>query len=279
MVDKQYFIPDDIEEALSLKAEGGPTASFLAGGTFLNWGPVKDTSTTYIDLKKVVGRGVTREGESLVIGALITLQEIVDDARLPKALRTGAGWVISRQVRNQATLGGNIGAGRADSNVIPVLLALGARIRLGRGNDISLSSWIAEPVEDIITHVIIPHPDLRVEAAKVSRSANAYPVVSAAVTLEPKPIIILGGAFPAITRLEGLEQALGQNAELPSRKIEALVQKEISPQSDIHGSAEYKGYIASVTVADLIVKCRTADVSAGSKSPEKPMPDEGFKEA
>lgn len=259
MVDKRYFIPDDIEEARSLKAEGGGNASFLAGGTFLNWGPNKDESTTYIDLKKVVGGKITREGDSLVLGALISLQRIVDDPQLPEALRRGAGGINSRQVRNQATLGGNIGANRPDSNLIPVLLALGARMRLGGGGEISLSRWFVEPSQDLITNLVIPLPPRRVETVRVCRSANAYPVITAAITLDPKPMVVVGGGLRAITRLKGLEKALGAEAALAPSKIEELVKDELTAESDIHGSAEYKRYIAGVTIADGVVRYRNEE--------------------
>lgn len=259
MMDKRYFIPDDIEEALSLKSEEGSSASFLGGGTFLGWTPAKDESSIYIDLRKVLGRNITQEKNTLVIGALISLQEIVDAPQLPEALRREAGGIKSRQVRNLATLGGNIGANRPDSNLIPVLLALGARMRLGGGSEIPLLRWIAEPSEILITDVVIPLPPRRVAAARVTRRANAYPVITCAVTLTPKPMVVVGGALEAITRLKVLEEALETKKNLPPLEIEGLVRGELKAESDIHGSADYKRYIAAITIADTLVRCRTEE--------------------
>ena len=150
-------------------------------------------------------------------------------------------------------------ARRPDSNLIPPLLALGAKLKLARAGEVDLETWFAEPANpegDVITHVIIPDPEKIVKTAKVARSANAYPVLQAAVTLDPAPAIVTGGALGAVTRLAEIEKALMENPELPKEEIEKLVAREYPGLSDIHGSAEYKRYIAGVTIADLVDRCR-----------------------
>ena len=54
---------------------------------------------------------------------MTTLQEIADSGFVPVALKDSAGFIPTRSVRNIATIGGNAGAKRADSYVIPALIA------------------------------------------------------------------------------------------------------------------------------------------------------------
>lgn len=256
MQNKEYYIPDDIEEALSLKAEGGIEAAFLSGGTHLNWAPVKAKHTTLIDLKKIVPATVESTRGWIRIGARITLQELADNPRVPAALREGALFVVSRQVRNVATLGGNIAARRTDSNLIPALIALKALIQPGRGEEMSVEEWVESRREDLILQILIPEKSGYVHTRRVSRSANAYPVICAAVSLDREPLIVLGGSYPAGTRLSRTEEALKSQPDLARDDLEALIRSEADPPEDIHGSREFKTYLTAVTVADMVEQCR-----------------------
>jgi putative selenate reductase FAD-binding subunit len=260
MQNREYYIPDDIEEALSLKAEGGGESAFLAGGTHLNWAPVKAKYSTLIDLKKIVPSTVEISRSWIRIGARITLQELADNPKVPEPLREGALFVASRQVRNVATLGGNIAARRTDSNLIPALIALKALIQLGKGEEMSVEEWVGSRREDLILQILIPDDFGYVHTRRVSRSANAYPVICAAVSLDREPRIVLGSSYPAGTRLSKTEAALKSNPVLNRDDIEALVKSEVDPPEDIHGSREFKTYLTAVTVADMVEQCRKGGV-------------------
>jgi len=104
--------PRTIEEAIALLRDGG---AVLAGGTDLV--PAMKLGlrapARLVSLRRVQGmRGVCVESDgTTVIGAATTLAEIADDAivraRLP-ALARAASLVASPQIRNAATLGGNV---------------------------------------------------------------------------------------------------------------------------------------------------------------------------
>ena len=105
---------NSLEEAAMLL--GGQKARVIAGGTDL-LGGLKDRvhpdfPTLLIDIKPSAGGShVTLEGETIRIGALTTLSELADDelvnARIP-LLAQAARAVASPQIRNMATVGGNI---------------------------------------------------------------------------------------------------------------------------------------------------------------------------
>lgn len=58
------------------------------------------------------------------------LQPLRDARFIPAALREALGFVYSRHVRNQSTIGGEIAARREESVLLPVLLALDAELVL-----------------------------------------------------------------------------------------------------------------------------------------------------
>jgi xanthine dehydrogenase YagS FAD-binding subunit len=93
---------------------GDPSATFLAGGTTQLDLQLKDavvSPTRLVDITRLPLRGIERTGDSIVVGALMTMEELAADPvvreRIPfvrEALLAGA----STQLRNLATIGGNV---------------------------------------------------------------------------------------------------------------------------------------------------------------------------
>ncbi len=80
-------------------------------------------------------------------------------------------------------------------------------------------------------------------------------IVTAAVSLErdgetvKRPIVAAGGVDARVRRLVELERSL-DGRPLPSAEgIRTLVAREVSPISDLRGSADLKRHLASVLVA------------------------------
>ena len=263
MIEK-YYRPADLREAAELKSEN-PGALYLAGGTQVNRAPLsRRNPETLIDVRNVVSPGIVKEGTDVVIGAFTTLQELADSGIVPAALREAAGFIPSRNIRNQATIGGNIGAGRPDSFIIPVLIALAATARTAEG-DIPVEDYIRDGHNELILDVHVPIPVGACVVVKESRSQLALPVVSAAVSLtvdEGLPNYGLSGACVALgcvadktIRLTEVEQAIVSGNLKTRRDVEAAVREAISPAADILGSVEYKKHINGILIADAVVRC------------------------
>ncbi len=113
MIDFEHASVSTQAEALDLAGPDG-AGSFIAGGTdllvLMKEGITKPSRL--IDIKAIDGlRGVTREGRGLRIGALTTLAEITESAAVRQgyeALAQAAGLAASPQLRNMATIGGNL---------------------------------------------------------------------------------------------------------------------------------------------------------------------------
>jgi CO/xanthine dehydrogenase FAD-binding subunit len=130
-----YERPDRLADALALLAELGPDARPLAGGTDLII-RIRDGSirpTTVVDVKRVaeLERAIRVEDGWLRIGARTTMTDLERDERIRRdylALAEAAAFVGSVQIRNRATLAGNICNASPAADTAPALLVYDARI-------------------------------------------------------------------------------------------------------------------------------------------------------
>src|SRR4249920_3163727 len=131
-----YERPTHLDEAVALLAEAGPEARPLAGGTDLiirlRDGTIRPR--TVVDVKGIAeldaGIGETADG-GLRIGARTVMTDITEDQRVRRdyrALAEAAAYVGSVQIRNRATLAGNIGNASPAADTLPALLVYGARV-------------------------------------------------------------------------------------------------------------------------------------------------------
>jgi CO/xanthine dehydrogenase FAD-binding subunit len=145
-----YARPDTLEELLALLDEHGPEAKLLAGGTDLivrlRWGD--SLPRIVIDLKKVeaLGPEIAVCDTGLRIGARTVMSDLIADRRVQShfpALMDAARAVGSVQIRNRATLAGNICNASPAADTAPALLVYGATVNL-----VGLNGRRAVPVTD-----------------------------------------------------------------------------------------------------------------------------------
>lgn len=129
-----YARPASLAEAVALLAEHGPAARPLAGGTDLII-RLRDGSATpslVVDVKRVpeLAPGIRAgEGGTLVIGATTTMTEIAAHPLIRRdvaGLAEAAAVVGSVQIRNRATLAGNLCNASPAADTAPALLVHGA---------------------------------------------------------------------------------------------------------------------------------------------------------
>jgi carbon-monoxide dehydrogenase medium subunit len=130
-----YVRPDRLADAVGLLAEHGPEARLLAGGTDLLI-RLRDGSLqprVVVDVKRVteLDREIRDADEGLRIGAQTVMTDIATDSRIRRdyqALAEAAAVVGSVQIRNRATLAGNLANASPAADTAPALLAYGARV-------------------------------------------------------------------------------------------------------------------------------------------------------
>ena len=181
-----YARPATLAEAVALLADGGPDARVLAGGTDLLI-RLRDGSMTpsvVVDVKRVpeLAPGIRAEGARLVIGATTAMTEIAAHPVIRReyaALAEGAAVVGSVQIRNRATLAGNLCNASPAADTAPALLVHGAVVVVagpGGPRRIPLDAFFVRSGVttlargELVTAVELPIPTSRVASAHERRT-------------------------------------------------------------------------------------------------------------
>jgi len=270
----RYVAPLTVAEAARVLAEEGEGAYALAGGTDLvvrmRNGTVRPT--VLVDLQRIPDLAViARQDGHLRIGAMTTIAALIGSAEVrhltPVAAEAGA-QMGAVQLRNLATVGGNLASAVPSADLAPPLLVLDAVARIAgpaAARTLPLEDLFVGPhrsalrQDEVLTAVDIPLPVAGTGAAFLKfgrRRAQVLAVVNAAswVRLQQGIIaevrIALGAAAPTPMRARAAEDLLrGQKAD-PDRLDAAAVvaAQETKPISDLRASADFRRQLSRVLV-------------------------------
>ncbi len=150
MADIEYIRPQDLKGALDFLAENGQKTEIIAGGTdvMVDIRAGKLKKDFLLDISRLDElKGIEEEGNSICVGAGVTLSEIYDSSVLKKsapALQKSSFNFAGKQIRNIATIGGNIAHSSPCGDTIPPLVIHEATALVAGKNGKRLI-----PVEDI----------------------------------------------------------------------------------------------------------------------------------
>jgi carbon-monoxide dehydrogenase medium subunit len=279
-VELQYSEPTTLREAFTLlsKVEG---AKIFAGGTdvMVSMREGKIAPKHLINIKKIPGLDTletSKKGE-LVIGSLVTIGQIESSAIIRNAyamIADAAHQLGSFQVRNRATLGGNLCNSSPSADLAPPLIALGATATIvgPKGHrSVKLENFFTGPGKtvlkksEILTEIRIRKPPKNSYGAFLKhgpRQCMDIATVNAAVMIEMNgklckdSKIVLGAVAPVPMRARKAEREVRRRPirEETIRKVGEIAAKECVPISDVRGSAEYRREIVNVLVRRLFGK-------------------------
>jgi CO/xanthine dehydrogenase FAD-binding subunit len=248
------LIPRSPEEAV--RAFGDGTAiTVLGGGTILM--PELALGRRRPERVLMLGRSgldkVTRENGAVTIGAGVPVAELED---LDEPLAAAARHVADREIRAQATLGGNVcaepGAETPRGDLQAPLIALGARVRsVGPGGEKvdPLEEFLAGDVRRRLVLDVSYSDVLRKTAYVAARRPHShhYTILAvAAARADGELRVAATGAGPSAIRLRSVEES--GNPE------DAL--KDADPQDDALASAWYRRRVLPVLVAKALAEAR-----------------------
>jgi len=267
----EVFLPRSLEEALELKAEH-PDAVPVAGGTDLwvavNFGRARPPGL--LDLSRVGELKLWRADDGRVrLGAGVTFARIERELAEFRPLAEAARSVGSPQIRNRATVGGNLATASPAGDSIPVLAAYGANVVVGSRKGVRSEPWhtfftgpkrTTLAPDELIVGVEWQRVDAPGSFAKVG-TRNAMVIAIAGLCLQLDPVarsvrLALGSVAPTVVRAPEAESfAAGAVAwDEPDRPLPddaiaefgRLAAAAATPIDDVRSSAEYRRHAVEV---------------------------------
>jgi CO/xanthine dehydrogenase FAD-binding subunit len=220
-------------------------------------------------------------GDHIALGANTTFTEILEARWLPAALRDAALSMGNRNIRNRATVGGNIGADKSSSSLIPFFLVSGALYKRVDMEEVAAEDWSKLATEDrgIVREVLIPSIEGKKAAfGHFGRVGVDISVVTCAVCAHVAPDkrlkdlrIAFGGMGPTCRRFPEIERLFEGQKVPQTAEIEREIAPCLKPVSDIRGSEAYKRQRGAALFADLLTSLAVDSAEAVDSSAEAGM--------
>ncbi len=282
--DFTYHKPATLQEACKL-LESKKNAAAIAGGTDILVEIKKGLrhNDNIVSLSGIKELKILEEsGNQLVIGAAVTHNEIKNSKFIKEkfpALTEAASLIGTDQVRNTATVGGNLCTGASCCDMAPVLIASNASVEIVSTNGkriVALKDFFVFHKEtsigkgEIMTKIIVPlsEPGTGVcfkkfglrEAASISvASASAFVKVEDGVCVDSR--IVVGAVAPIPKIIKKASKVLN-GAKVTELLEGSSILKEVGeaaaadslPLDDIRGSADFRKDIVNVLTQRAVIK-------------------------
>lgn len=279
----EYFAPKTIEEAVILLGDKNRQTSVIAGGTDLiveikehiHW------PDCLVDINKIEGLNNLSydDNEGLTIGAQ-TRVRTVEQSAIVKNNYPGIYQAVSQlgsvQVRNRATVIGNICRASPSADTPPPLMAAGTSVSiLGPEGErrVKLENFFTGPGQtvlepgEILIHITVPPPQQNTGLVYLKlgrRKAMELATVGVAVSLRLEGEIckdvriVLGAVAPTPIRARLAEELLeGEKFEQEIvTKAAQVAMTEASPISDVRSSADYRREMVAVYTEKALIEAR-----------------------
>ena len=294
MSEAEFHEASTLDQASELLARFGSEARLMMGGTDLLVDLKKGRFRTshIVSLDRIASlRGIAGGNDGVRIGALTTLSQLarsnVIKERFPAVLDS-VREMATPQIRNVATVGGNIASAVPCADLPPMLMVLKARVTLwARSGErvLPLEAFFIGPrqsvrrEDEVLTEIFIPYPPAGFGAAYARfslREANAIAVagVAAGVVLGEdgrvrEARIGLCAVAPTSKLVEAATLLVGQVLDEVSIGRAAAAAVEASkPISDMRGQADFRrALVDALTRRALVTAGERAQAEKRDSSP------------
>ena len=289
--------PKNLEDLFGELTNRGNSARLIAGGTDLLPSLKKEKVPVpeyIISLNAIPGLSVIdKYGSMINVGALVTHNELTKSSIINEGayvLAEACDQVGSWQIRNLATVGGNLANASPAADSVPALLVLDADIHMlsAKGKrTIKINQFFTGPGQTVLTEgeiiekISFASLEGNVGAAFVKlgkRKAVTLSIVSAASYIKLSPDkavfeevrIAMGSVAPTPVRLgEAEKYLLGLQLEMIDKvSLHSAVLNDIKPIRDVRSTAEYRVAVAGVIVERALNKAvmRAKEAAKGGRN-------------
>jgi carbon-monoxide dehydrogenase medium subunit len=281
MRDVEHCRPGSLEEASEMLRMLGPGAVVYAGGTDVipRMKLGKMSPTHLVNIKRIPGLDrLAFDGRTLSIGALVKFNEIIFSPAVREhmpVLAEVSRMIATPQVRNLATVGGNLCNAAPSADIAPILIALGARATIhtpeGR-KTMALEDFFKGPGKtalapgEMLVSVEVGKPPSSTKAAYIKhevRETLEIAITGVAVSLALSPEggcadarVVVAACAPTPMRARKAEDILrGTHLEPASiEKAAEAAAREISPIDDVRAGAAYRREMTALSLKRAIRK-------------------------
>jgi len=255
----EYQRVKSVADAVAALAKSGGRA--LAGGQSLV-GAMKlrlANPGTVVDLSGIAElKGIKKEGEAIVIGALTTHADVAASAVVKQsipALASLAEGIGDRQVRNRGTIGGSIANNDPAADYPAAVVGLNATVQTNK-RKIAADDFFkglyetALGADEIITAVSFPIPK-KAAYVKFPQPASRFALVGVFVAQTGGGVRVgVTGASSHAHRAKPIEDALAKSFTADAAKAVKIPADHLN--NDLHGSAEYRAHLVPVLAARAV---------------------------
>jgi len=262
----EYYKPDTLERAWEFKLTKSESM-FVAGATDvfvkIKNGVIKPSALiSLLGIESLRGVSITDDESGIEIGGTTTIREIQSSPAITSkypVLSEAISKLGSVQVRNIATIGGNLCNASPCADTAPPLIVLGAKLKLESPSgkrEMPVEEFFKGPGEtsatsqEILTKIFLPPPVLNAKFAfyKKGRVKMDLAIASLAVLMELdgdicKTIKIAAGSVaPVPLRLKNVEKFI-EGKKITQDVIEhagVMASKEVAPITDIRAGEQYR---------------------------------------
>jgi len=248
-----------VADAAATLAKSGGKA--LAGGQSLV-GAMKlrlAQPGTLVDLSGIAElRGIQKDGDAVVIGAMTRHAEIAESSAVRSAIPALAGvaqGIGDRQVRNMGTLGGSIANNDPAADWPAAVMGLSATVVTNKrkiaADDFFKGMYeTALAADEVITAVSFPVPK-KAAYVKFPNPASRFALVGVFVAQTATGVrVAVTGAAPSVFRSKPLEDALAKSFTADAAKAVKIDAKGLN--ADLHGSPEYRAHLIAVLASRAV---------------------------
>ena len=267
-----YHMPESLSEAFELMESLKGRARYIAGGTDVivraKQGAIEPDAL--ISLRHIEAlKGADWNG-GLRLGGMTLFRDMERDSKLKTsygALSQAVRVLANPQVRNVATVGGNLANAAPSADCAPPLLVLGASCVVeGPGGErtVPLDRFFSGPGKtcmdetEVLKAIEIPGPEKGSASAfaKYGRVSQDIALVNAAAMVVMDGAVCkacrlaAGAVAPVPMRLSRAEEAVTGREITPEllEEVKAIAQEEVRPITDVRSTAEYRRLMSGVLV-------------------------------
>ncbi|MBI3039890.1 xanthine dehydrogenase family protein subunit M [bacterium] len=271
-----YISPNNSKELCEILKKHQRRAKILAGGTDLlvDIRAGKNVPSFLVDLKNIPElKKIELTKEGLSIGAAVTCSEVINNGLVQKQFPLIADAAIqigSPQVRNRATVIGNICTSSPSADMAPVLLCLGAFLKIDSFNstrNVDLKDFFTGVKKnvlkefEVVSQLIIPASMAKVSGGfeKLKRvKGHDLALASAAMVKRGNSLrLAIGACATTPIVLPDFPQTT------PVEKVKKMAIKAVRPIDDVRASKDYRMFMIQVQIERLMVKILDQEFSLG----------------